>query len=217
MKSQVLLAKSIWLIHMRRLNPSGRNLARTIVPMLKQWYNFEEPKSFDVNDPKGVEFKGGEFATPDNRKIGVVLTVYNDGVVVQAATSTDDADIFIELAAKRLADEGLIEYAPDMVWRKQYSSEIEIRADSDLLLLSRFERFCNALTEAVYPAKAGSSVGLVGLLFDIDLTISGKQIPFKFERRQGFPFSENLFYSHGPLTTKKHLELLELLESSLKS
>jgi hypothetical protein len=62
-----------------------------------------------------------------------------------------------------------------MVWRKQYSSEIEIRAESDLLLLSRFERFSNALTETFYPAKPGASVGLVGLLFDIDLTISGKQ------------------------------------------
>jgi hypothetical protein len=218
MKTQVLLAKSIWLVHMRRLNPSGRNIVRAIAPLLKQWYNFDEPKSFDIEDPKGVEFKGGEFSTPDsNRKIGVVLTVYNDGVVIQTATSTDDGDAFIELLAKRLASEGMIEYSPDMVWRKQYSSEIEIRTASDLLLLSRFERFSNAVAEAVYPAKNGASVGLVGLLFDVDPTIPGKQIPFKFERRHGFPFSENLYYSHGPLTTKKHVELLALLESTLKS
>src|SRR5713226_2872094 len=116
MKTQVLLAKSIWLIHMRRVEHSGRNLARAVSALLKQWYNFEEPKAFDVDDPKGVEFKGGEFTTPDNRKIGVIVTVYNDGEVVQTATSTDDGDAFMEHTMKLLASEGLIEYSPDMVW-----------------------------------------------------------------------------------------------------
>lgn len=215
MKTQVLLAKSIWIINMRGVNPKGRNLSRVIVPKLKEWYGFEEPTEFD--DQKGVKFTGGEVALSDNSQdtIGVNLTIYNDGTVVETTTSTDDADLFTEQVAERLANEGYIQYGPDLIRRKQYSSEIEAQPKSNLLMLPKLEAFCQALANAIYPSQTGMCVNPVSLLFDADPTSQGKQIPFKFERRLGVPFSENLYYSHAPLRTQQHIEMLNLLESSL--
>jgi hypothetical protein len=215
MKTQVLLAKSIWIINMRAINPKGLNLYRVIVPKLKEWYGFEEPKEFD--EQKGVKFTGGEVALSENSrdKIGVALTIYNDGTVVETTTSTDDADLFTDHVATRLAKEGYIQYSPGLVRKRQYSSEIEAYPDSNLLLLSKLEPFCRALTEAIYPSQPGAFVTPSSLLFDADPTSPGKQIPFKFERRLGVPFSENLYYSHAPLRTQQHIEMLSLLESAL--
>lgn len=58
-------------------------------------------------------------------------------------------------------------------------------------------------------------IGVSGLLLDADFLVPDRQIPFRFERREGFPASENLFYSHGPLSNDHHQQVLDAIEEAL--
>ena len=59
------------------------------------------------------------------------------------------------------------------------------------------------------------TVAPFSMTFDLDPLASARRIPFKLERRTGESFSENLYYSFGPLKTKDHLTVLKMIEESL--
>ena len=57
-------------------------------------------------------------------------------------------------------------------------------------------------------------LGGIGLHNDVPDGGMYKTSKFIFERREGEPFSRNLYFSTAPLRTKDHLELLALLEKA---
>ena len=213
----VLSAKSIWFMDIAKLNPRGRNLYRVIVPLLVQWYGFKEPQE-PFDERSGVRFLNGEFSpTQDGRDLtGVNLTIYFNGVVVQTQTSTDDSDRFLQQALTRLTKDGHIAYRTDLVDRKGYISEVVARADRPLTLLPQLADFCKVLSNAVYPNRTETVFKPSGIIFDTEpeLTHRMNQV-FSFERRHGEPWSENLYFSQGPLSTSQHGAILNDLEQVL--
>jgi hypothetical protein len=208
----VITARSLWYADMRQFNPRGRNLFPLIEPLLKDWFGFTPPQEHDKE--KGVKFVGGEFS-PSGRKddsIGIEATLYNNGIVASGRTTTDDTDLFLEHVLVRLAKGGVIEYRPEMIRRRQYASEIIAVTDKELIFPA-FDKVCALLSGAVDGGKQEFTVA--GLLCDIDQVVPSRQIPFRFERRANTPFSENTYYSHGPLKTQDHIAVLDAIEEAL--
>ena len=208
----IISAKSIWLFDLRTINPRGRSLFRVIVPALQQWFGFVSPTEFD--EEKGVRFAGGEF-TPSGRgddMTGVEIIVYNDGVVATCTTSTEDSDSFLESACSRLAKEGIITYRPEIVGKKQYASEVIARSDKSLQL-PQLNSVYNIMSD--YVGVDNSLLSWWSIKLDVDPKTSRRQVPFQFERRANTPFEENLWYSHGPLTTVQHKAVLDAIEAAL--
>lgn len=208
----VISAKSLWYIELRNINPRGRNLDRIIVPKLQEWYGFTAPTEFD--EEKGVKFMGGEFSPSERGDdiTGIELTIYNNGIVAMSSTSTLDTETFLERLCSRLSKEGVIHYRPEMVKRKQYSSEVVARSDKQLAL-PQLDPVYAALSQHVYGGTA--KLSCFGLSIDTDPLAPAKQIPFKFEHRATTSFDENLWYSHGPLSTEQHQAILDILEIAL--
>jgi hypothetical protein len=208
----VISAKSLWFLELRNINPRGRNLYRIIAPKLQQWYGFVPPQEFD--EEKGVRFTGGEFSPSERGDdlTGIELTVYQNGFLAMSSTSTDDTDKFLEALCMRLAKEGSISFRPEMIRRKQYSSEVVAHSDMQLAL-PHLAPVYTALSENVYAGRAEFS--WFSLVLDVDPLTPGKQVPFKFERRTSSAFNENLWYSHGPLSTSQHQTVLDAIEKAL--
>jgi hypothetical protein len=211
----VLSAKSIWLLEMRHLNPRGRNLYRLIGPRLNFLYGFKEPTELD--EVKGVQYTGGEFSPSGSNAdlTGVNLTIFNDGIIAQTSTSTDDSDSFLSRTMELLAKDSFIAYDPKMIKRKQYATELVSRPEVPIKPLQHFENLYKLLAETVYPQQPGAQFETSTLIFDIDLALPKHQVPFTFQRRAGTTFEENLYYSHGPLSFEQHLRVLNELEKAL--
>ena len=208
----IISAKSIWLFDLRTINPRGRNLYRIIIPILQQWYGFVPPT--EIEEEKGVRFAGGEFS-PSGRgddMTGVEIVIYNDGVVATCATSTEDSDAFLELVCVRLAKEGIISYSPELVSKKQYVSEVFARSDKPLSL-PQLNPVYNVLSKFIGLNEVQLSWS--SLKLDVDPTVASRQVTFKFERRASKSFDQNLWYSHGPLTTTQHQAVLNAIEVAL--
>lgn len=208
----ILTARSLWYVDMRQLNPRGRNIFPLIAPLLQEWYGFTPPREHSLE--KGVTFAGGEFSHSGQRAdaIGIEVTFYHDGLVASSRTSTGDTDLFLDDALGKLAQESIVDYRPRTIKRKLYSSEI-VSSFERRLAIPALERVCQLLSQTVYGGNHGFEAA--GLIFDIDQAASGRQIPFRFERRANAPFSENTYYSHGPLKTPDHIAVLRTLEEAL--
>ena len=143
---------------------------------------------------------------------GVEIIVYNDGVVATCTTSTEDSDSFLESACSRLAKEGIITYRPEIVGKKQYASEVIARSDKSLQL-PQLNSVYNIMSD--YVGVDNSLLSWWSIKLDVDPKTSRRQVPFQFERRANTPFEENLWYSHGPLTTVQHKAVLDAIEAAL--
>jgi hypothetical protein len=211
----VISARSIWLLEMRHLNPRGRNLYRLIGPRLYALYGFKEPSDFD--EVKGVQYIGGEFSPSgsNNDLTGITVTVFNDGIVAQTCTSTDDSDSFLSRTLEQLAKDNYIAYSPEMVKRKQYATEFIVRPEVPIAPIQQFNPLYRLLSEIIYPQQPSAQFEVSSLIFDTDPTLPKRQVPFTFQRRANTPFEETLYYSHGPFSSEQHMLVLNELEKGL--
>jgi len=209
----VIASKALWSFDLRSLNPRGRNLNPALASKLTQWYGFQAPTEFDYE--KGVTFTGGEFSPTERGDdfTGIELTIYNTGALATTCTSTDDADRFIELAYARLAKEDLLAFRPEIIKRKQYSSELIARSIGQLQI-PKLDPVYALISQLIYNGKADLSFNTLWLDSD-QISTQWKQGPFKFERRAGVSFRDNLWYSHGPFSTQQHQQVLDEIERAL--
>lgn len=214
----VVAARSTWLFELADLNPKGKSLFPEIVDWLKETYNFDEapgPTS-KVDDGKGMIFKKGEFQAREEVFVDVELTLFNDGLVANSSSSTDDTDKFLENVIASAMTEFSLTFDSTMIRRKLYLSELNVRLDQPLVNLNpKLAQFAEKLssmcsTIITQPFEVG------GLSLWTDVTNSVyKAPPFSIERRLNAPFHENRFYSKAPLQTEQHITLLKELEQIL--
>ncbi len=143
----------------------------------------------------------------------ITLTIYSNGFIAQSTTITQDTDLFLEQTLLRLAKEGIIVYKPEMIRKKHYTSEVICRSELELMRFPDLSKACDLISNFVY--KGAQPVGAVGILLDADPLAPGRQIRFRFERREGVPTAENQFYSLGPLSSDQHQQVLDAIEEAL--
>jgi hypothetical protein len=230
------LARSIWLFDMRDLNPKGKDLTSDLIEWIKESYGFvtaPDPNNPTLvsppnpvttgaqapivpQGPGGLVFQKGHFQAHEEIFIEISsLTMYSDGVVVDTASSTDDADQFAKDLLESAARAFALAYDAETVRKRLYLSELIVRSDIALEVLNPH---LNAFTERLSGAFSNGSTPkfkVGGISFWTEPNEAGNSKVFTLERQAGKSFMEQRYYSQAPLPTKQHLVLLEDLERAI--
>jgi hypothetical protein len=214
------LARSIWLFDTRDMNPSGRDVLRDLIPWIVDSYHFsqvpdlQQPYQGDLGKKTGLVFENGRFLIRDLFVAIHKLTIFDDGIVIEAASSTEDADTFANDLLKAANTEfGLLIDGP-RTSRHLYVSQIVVRSD---LNLAKFSAVASAFAKSIppYPTTPSRNVAfeLAGLSFWTDTNDAFKHAMVRIERQVGKPFTESRYFSEAPFQTKSHIALLEDFET----
>lgn len=216
-------ARSIWLVYLIELNPRGLNLITLIKPIIEK-YKFQvfptEPDDLGFGkETKEIKFSGGSFQKDPKHNISFDLTVYNDGLIVDTRSSTDDSDAIIDEFLNWISTEiDLVPYQ-EVLRSKLYASELYVQTEKSLNALNpKLVNFTKQLTSLIighehHPISFEAS----GIIFGTDPIVVYPPGPFRFERVIDVPFNTNRYYSAAPLQTDAHLKILVKLESILSS
>lgn len=207
-------ARSIWLFDTYDLNPHGKDLGAALIDWLKSTYHFtKSPSSVnDLDDTKALCYLGGQFEAKQG-PISVELRIYNDGIVGDTRSGTDDTDSFLSGLLVSTAKEFGLPYKPEIIRKKLYVSEMTVRTPMSLATVNPklvdFAQKLARLTEAKAPLQL-TSIG-----FWQDILPNPSASTFRFERKWGAEFSDDRYFTRAPLQTSIHLELLQELEIAL--
>ena len=209
---QIALARSLQILK----SPAGTiGYLPDLVNQLKARYNFvQAPKTEDLlpsDPPKGAEFRHGRL--PNDPKVIIdKLTVFNDGVVADAAESTDHADEFLS-DFQEWAKTAIPKAMPS--GPRFYLSQLEIKMEPPLeAYVQSLKPIGEKITQrlATYGIQTTRyEVSAINMNWDV----SGKPVPqagqFFIDRRLNVPYSENVWFTQAPLRTADHIALLKEL------
>jgi hypothetical protein len=225
------LGRSIWIFDILDLNPKGKALLGELLSWIEDTYDFAVAPDSDNPVPNtpapgvqqaqtppplaagGFLFQRGRFQAREDIFVGINnLTIYDDGIVVDTTSSTDDADQFADALLKSAASEFKLHYDPDMIRKKLYLSELIFRSDMVLdSLNSRLAPFADSLPKTL-ATDLPLRFGVGSVQFWSEPNDAGLHRVVKVEKQVGKASSEHRFYSDAPLQTRAHLGVLEEFE-----
>jgi hypothetical protein len=231
---QTKLARSIWLFDIRDLNPKGKDLIGDLIAWINERYGFAvapdpdnpvpnpAPPSAPTSQqsppapqsPGGLIFQRGSFEGTEKETFVeiVALTIYDDGIVVDTASSTEDGDRFADDLLGSAAHEFKLVYDQETVRRRLYLSQLIVRSEMDLASLNPS---LAAFAQKLPPSFDGGPQLLFGvgsLAFWSEPNDAGLHRAFKIERQLGRAFAEQRFFSEALMKTRIHFEYLEEFE-----
>ncbi|MEW6660152.1 MAG: hypothetical protein AB1424_15970 [Thermodesulfobacteriota bacterium] len=214
-------ARSIWLTYLIDLNPRGLDLL-ALIPIIRDKYRFLElsPTIDKINkETKEVKFGLGNLQK-NKLSIGVDLSIYNDGLIADTRSSTNDSDAFLDEFLNWVSTEfGFMPYQ-EVLRTKLYISELVVQTEKSLNTLNpKLVKFAKHLNSLILGHEHQPiAFQTTGILFWTDPTAGNNPPgPFRFERLIDTPFRENRYYSAAPLQTEVHYGMLEELENILSS
>ncbi len=208
-------ARAIWFYQAADVNPTGKFWI-PMLPDLVTRYKFSDLPNVTeaIKNKTGLIFGQGAFNHPTLGEINLDIALYNDAIFADTRTSTDASEHFLDDFHKWMESAG---FAPPAHIRKHFLSRIFVEMETELKYLNpKLEEFARLLTAKSKRADLGNiNFGLSGLLFTTQQASGLVPPPFKFERADNVPFSQNRYFSLSGLRTSEHLELLEKLEELL--
>lgn len=209
------LARTIWLFELALLNPKGISLRGVFEEIGKRYRFAKAPANeIDFDEQRSLAFKAGTFTGARKIPVIVGLNVYNDGLVADTVSSTDETTEFLTDLASWLSDTyGLIVPKERKV---NYLSQIDFRSEVSLTNLNRqLGTFAENLQNLRRSADNNYEVGSIQFWTE-DIGKPGSAAPVKIERKITAPFSANHYFSQAPLPTTDHIRLLTEFEAILK-
>jgi hypothetical protein len=221
---QTKLARSIWLFDIRDMNPKGKDIIGDLVSWIKESYDFAvAPDSNNplpnatpppttaapkAEVPLGLTFQRGSFQAEEEIYVAINnLTIYDDGIVIDSASSTEDGDKFGIDLLKSAAQEFALTFDADTVRKRLYLSELVVRSDINLTSLSPIlPTFLEKISSAAVPFAVG------GISFWTDADAASRHKTFRFERQAGRALDENRYFSDAQMETKAHFIALQEFE-----
>jgi hypothetical protein len=211
----IATARSVWLFDINELNPRGKSIFPELLEWLQEEYHFAKaPKSLtDVDETEALAFSQGTFQVREEIFVDVELKVYRDGLVANTWSSTRETDVFLGNVLNSAAEEFSLAYKPEMVRRKMYLSEINVRSPKEIAAINpRLYQFANKI-KTLLPSNGKTDFEPAGVMIAPVQDMSPTSIAaFRFERKNGTSPDEHKFYSVAPLHTDDHLELLKDFE-----
>jgi len=215
---QVLLARAIQFF---RIGSPG--YLPEIAQKIKDRYEFVvSPKNEDLlppspeaaGQPKGAEFRHGRMKNAEGRAVIIQqLSVFQDGLVADTTTSTEDSDLFL----RDLTEWSESEISARVILgRRLYVSHLEFQTAVPLEIYApSFGSVGNEVTALLHGyglEAAPYQFSVVTLNIDHIGTVPPQPAPFHLERRANVPFKDNMWFSQAPLKTKDHIKVLYNLE-----
>ncbi len=210
----IQLARSIWLININELNPTGRAIYPELLPRLREVYGFvgAPDRVTEESEKNGLKFTGGVFKNHRGERIAIDFTIFNDGLVASSRSNTRDTDEFLGDAMRKAADEFGLNDDVKAFRSCTHASEILFRMPYSLDSLNPG---LEALAEhlRVLAGKDGIrsswEASVVAMVPDPVHSSNWKNQQFRIERRVDAGFDEFRYYSFAPVTTDGHIELIQ--------
>jgi hypothetical protein len=168
----------------------------------------------DYNSPNGAVFTLGRMGD-------IVIEnyiVYRQGVVVDTRSSTRDSEAVLDDVSKWICEISGADPSLQKVVRKFCLSQVTFQSNGSLDALNpQLVELGRLLSERVSEqAKLNLVFQATALHLQFDF-LGGIPwtLPFRIERQEGIPFSENRYFSQAPLSTEEHLMVLEKFETAL--
>jgi len=196
------------------LNPHGKDLGAAFIDWLKSTYHFTKyPANVnDLDDTKALCYLGGQFEAKEG-PISVELRIYNDGIVGDTRSETDDTDSFLSGLLLSAAKEFRLPYRPEIIRKRLYVSEMTVRTSMSLASVN--PNLVNFAQKLARLTGANAPLQLTSIGFWQDILPNPSASTFRFERKWGAEFSDNRYFTRAPLQTSIHLELLRELEMAV--
>jgi hypothetical protein len=216
-----LLGRSIWLFDFAEFNPKGLNLW-PVCEWLIQKYRFSAyPKNLldqSSEKEKALAFQAGSFVNSKGANVLVSISIYNNGLIADASSSTDDADEFLQQAAGEIAKNFGPTVPPNV--GRAYLSQLEVESEFSFVTFNpKIAPLLESLSASVTTVDRKPRKFDFGALqfWNEDTNPVTSPAYFRFERKIGLPFSSNRYFSQAALKTHEHLEFLKTLESVFKT
>ena len=208
-------ARSIWLLPVNYLNPSGRQIIPAIEEIKDRYSFLKTTPLAEVfrSENKGLELKYGAFRRQDDVSIEVSLAIHNDGLVAETMSSTEDSDLFLKDVLTFLSEKYETVPYSELPINKRYVSEIYFTLNKTPEFFSKLTNsFIKKSSSLINRNKVGS-FEIMGIHLATDPDLSRNPLFIRVEREINVPFNENRFFSTAPISTSEHIELLEGLET----
>lgn len=144
--------------------------------------------------------------------------IFNNGILVEGKVETVELDAFLDDALAWSIGE--LQLLPEKVEfsTKFYLSQIEIEVDdaigSAFIEFSSLGKRVSTMTKSYGQQSPELELSSISLQADIS---PQRGVSFIFARREGKPFSSNLYFSSAPLSSADHLSILGELLSLLST
>jgi hypothetical protein len=224
--SAVLLARVLGAIEWAELSPRGAVFYPELVKGFVERCKFQKyPKALEDFDlEKGVDFVAGKWDGLAIEKI----TLYNNAILVDTRSSTDDSERVMEEILLWAASQFGLRYQAKQIQRKRFVSDLAVHTEVPILIRhipyldlggpnTPLQNLCQRITHAVSQIL-GQTVSFEPSRLDLDFDRYEKQIPvapFSIQRRAASPFTDNKYFSEAPLPTDLHYRLLQAFEADL--
>lgn len=206
------LARTAWLFDINLLNPAGLSFRGVVEQIAKRYQFSKAPKNeADADENKSLAFKAGTFIGVRKVPLMVGFNIYNDGWTADTSSSTDESTEFLNDLAEWLNDTFKLAVPKHVT---TYLSQVDFQSEVPLVRLNpRLKSFAEIVQERI---GSPSQLDVAGIQFWVeDFGKPGAPAPFRIERKISAPFSANHYFSHAPMQTKDHLELLSKFEAML--
>jgi hypothetical protein len=209
----VITARFLGFLEVATLNPEGKVFFPKIASAIVERFGFQKypvtPEQFD--ESKGVEFKEGQWDGINVSK----LVVYNNGILVDTQSDTEDSErIYLE-ALGWAKDEFGITFTPEMIYRKRYLSDLVFTTPAPIIdgfdAVNKLRTNLSDMMEAILDER----LNYAGIRLDVDFERFQRPAPIApltIQRRNDYAFSDNTYFSEAPLPTELHVQLLEEYE-----
>lgn len=214
----VELARSMWLVETKTLNPGGISLQRAFEE-LNQRYRFSKAPQhpLDTGPENALVFQLGTFPNSQGKDIAVTLSIFTNGFQADTQSSTTDSTEFLsDLSGWLTAKHGLA-FPPESEIGKGFLSNLVVKSDGPLVLGDPGIQSVLASIKISSLDRKPRVLQVAGFtLWTEDVGQPAAPAPFKLERRWGEPFANNIYFSQAPFETDAHVRSLSELEGFLK-
>ena len=204
-------ATLVSLFPLEAFTPLGGINERHTIVAIGQRYNFGTKPNLASRaevEKTGLVFESGFFATEMGEVIIHRLAIHNDGVVVRT-NKTEQASAFFDDLTNWLVEHHRfrkITYAP------HYLSEVVIDFESPASnMLANYDKISDIIFSNVSEDRGAIGATFGGLIIDF-ITKSVAMPKFIIERREGSAVEDERYFCSAPLTTDRHLQVLEEIE-----
>ncbi len=215
------LARVIWIFDIRFLNPRGLSFQEVFRKLGERYRFAKSPQNqLDFNEQKAWAFESGTFANSQKKFLNITFSIYNDGLVADTLSSTDDSTEFLMEVTSWAVKEFGFSIPPREKLKKGYLSQIDVESDLSLISLNtklaKFVRIIESRVKTVDGKRRQFEMGSLNFWTE-DVQTPMAPAAFRFERKHGVPFASNQYFSQAALETDEHIKLIQELEKLLKS
>ena len=199
------------LFRLEAFAPIGGLNERQVIGAIAQRYNFgtsPNVSSREELERNGLVYESGFLETELGEATVHRLSIHNDGVIVRT-NKTEHAEAFFDDLTNWLV-EG---YGCREIRKKSlYSSEIVVEFEKPAKnMVVKFDKLVNIILSSLNENREVSAAAFNGLTIEFE-SKSASMPKFIIERREGTSLEDECYFCSAPLTTERHLQVLEDME-----